>query len=329
MSKTGKFFTIALFFVLLIFVFSCGSKSEYAGIYKTDEVGAEKQSEIDHRSIKTYEELTRLDVEDSIMANSPVMIPIGATEQHGEHLPLGTDTMVSIDIVKRVSVLLAKERIPLLMGPVIPFGLRPFRIETPKDYPGTVNLSSATLERLLEEVCSELIRMGFRTIYLLNGHAENDVIAQLVAKELTESTPANVIALNWLIGIRSRYQGILKSTREEGHGGEGETARMLATAPHLVRMDRAHAYYPKPAKGLKIEEDRLPYLGGGIGRYRPHEGMFSDKHQGIIGNPGLATAETGEKVYGLITDWIVKIVKSEWDESFRIKDSKRKKEIIK
>jgi creatinine amidohydrolase len=157
--------------------------------------------------------------------------------------------------------------------------------------------------------------MGFRTIYLLNGHAENDAIAQIVAKELTESTSANVIALNWLIGIRSRYKGILKSKREEGHGGEGETARMLATAPHLVNMDRTNAYYPKPPEGLKIEEDRLPYLGGGIGRYRPHKGMFSGKHRGIIGDPGLATAETGEKIYSLITDWIVKIVKNEWNES--------------
>ena len=281
-----------------------------------------KKSGIDLRAIKAYEELTLPEVEDAIKENSPVMLPIGATEQHGEHLPLGTDNMVSIEIVKRVATQLATESISLLRGPVISFGLQPFKVETPKDYPGTVSLSSGTLKALLEEVCSELIRMGFRTLYFLNGHAENETVVQLVAKELTESTPAHVIALNWLIGIRSRYKGVLKSTKEEGHGGEGETARMLATAPHLVRMDRTHTYYPKPAKGSKIEEDRLPYLGGGIGRYRPHEGMFSDKHRGITGNPGLATAETGEKVYGLITDWIVKIVKNEWDES---KGSKTKK----
>jgi creatinine amidohydrolase len=282
-----------------------------------------KKPGIGQHSIKTYEELTRPEVEALLRVNSPVMIPIGATEQHGEHLPLGTDNMVGIEIVKRVFTILSRENIPLLMGPVISFGLRPFRIETPKDYPGTVSLSLGTLKALLEEVCSELIRMGFRTIYLLEGHAENNVIAQLVAKELTESSPANVIALNWLIGIRSRYKGILKSTKEEGHGGEGETARMLATAPHLVDMARANSYYPKPAGGLKIEEDRLPYLGGGIGRYRPHEGMFSGKHRGIIGNPCLANAETGEKIYGLITDWIVKIVKNEWNGSRRGKRRSR------
>lgn len=275
----------------------------------------EKEFSIDSLASKTFEELTLLEVKGAIRANSPVMIPIGATEQHGGHLPLGTDTMVSIDIIKRTSAILAKENIPLLAGPAISFGLRPFRSETPKDYPGTVSLSSGTLKAFMEEVCLELIRMGFRTIYLLQGHAENEVMTQLVAKELTENTAANVISLNWLIGIRSRYKGILKSTKEEGHGGEGETARMLATAPHLVNLDQARAYYPKPAEGLKIEEDRLPYLGGGIGRYRPHKGMFSDEHRGIVGNPGIATAETGEQVYNLITDWIVKIVKNEWNES--------------
>jgi len=55
---------------------------------------------------------------------------------------------------------------------------------------------------------------------------------------------------------------------------------------------------------------------------KPHD-VSCIKHRGIIGNPGLATAETGEKVYGLISDWIVKIVKKEWIESSRKKGSKR------
>ena len=89
---------------------------------------------------------------------------------------------------------------------------------------------------------------------------------------------------------------------------------MLATAPHLMHMDRARPYYPRESKGPAIEGDRLPYLGGAIGRYRPPAGMFAGLKGGITGDPRLATAETGEKVYGLITDWIVQIVKKEWNE---------------
>jgi len=203
--------------------------------------------------------------------------------------------------------------------------LRPFLIETPKDYPGTISLSSNTMKTLLEEVCMELIRIGFPTLYLLQGHAENDAIIQLVAKELTEQTTAQVLSLNWLIGIRSRYRGVLRSKKSEGHGGEGETSRMLASAAHLVHMERARSYYTKPSKGPEIEADYLPYLGGAIGRYRPPDGMFAGQKGGITGNPALATAETGEKCYDLITDWIIEIVKKEWRVSRGKKRTVKKK----
>jgi creatinine amidohydrolase len=261
--------------------------------------------------IKMYDEMTWPEVEAAVRLGAHVMVPVGATEQHGEHLPLGTDNFQGIEIARRAAERLADEKIPLIPGPVIPFGLQPFLTETPRDYPGTISISSNTLKALLDEVCSELVRTGFGTIYLLQGHAENDAIIQTVAKEVTEKTKTNVLSINWLIGIRSRYKGILSSSRPQGHGGEGETARMLASAPHLVQMKKAKLYHPYTARGNEIEADILPYLGGGIGRYRPPEGMFRGLKGGITGDPQLATAETGKKVYDLITDWIVQIVKKQ------------------
>lgn len=259
--------------------------------------------------VKPYEELTWQEVDAAIKAGAAIMLPVGATEQHGEHLPLGTDNYQGIAITKRAAALLAQDGIPLLLGPVIGLGLKPFEIETPKEYPGTISLTSATLKALMEEVCSELIRMGFRLIYLLRCHAESDVIIQLVAKELTEKTPAQVISLNYLVFIRQHYKDILRTKRKEGHGGEPETCRMLAAVPHLVHMDRARAYYPRETQGEKIECDALPYVGGAIGRYRPPASMFAGQKGGITGDPTLATAEAGEKMLGLVADWIAKIVK--------------------
>ena len=80
-------------------------------------------------------------------------------------------------------------------------------------------------------------------------------------------------------------------------------------------MDRARSYHPRPSAHPPIEADAMPYLGGGIGRYRPPDGMFDDSFRGIWGDPGLATRVQGEKVYALITDWIAQIVKREWAES--------------
>lgn len=265
--------------------------------------------------IPPFEEMTWPEVAEAIEAGAPILVSAGATEQHGEHLPLGSDTMQGIDISQRVARRLADEGIPVVVGPSIPYGPRPFLSESPRDFPGTINLSHATLTRVFEEVVSQLIGHGFRRIYLLLCNAETDPILQIVAKDLTERTEAEVVTLNWLVGIRSRYKGVLRSPRPQGHGGEGETARMLATAPHLVHMDRARSYHMRPARGTPIEEDRLPYLGGGIGRYRLPAERFAGFKGGIVGDPGLATAETGEKVYGLITDWIAEVVRQDWAET--------------
>jgi creatinine amidohydrolase len=263
-------------------------------------------------AIPTFDEMTWTDVAEAVRAGAPVMVPAGATEQHGGHLPLGADTMQGIDIARRAARRLRGEGIPLVVGPAIPFGPRPFLTESPRAFPGTINLSHATLIALTEEICAQLIEHGFRTVYLVLANAETDPVLQVVAKDLSERTGAHVVTLNWLIGIRSRYRGVMRSSRPQGHGGEGETARMLATAPHLCRMDRARAYHPRLDAGPPIEADVLPYLGGGIGRYLPPAGAFTGAFQGIVGDPQLATAETGEKVYGLITDWITEVVRRDW-----------------
>ncbi|HEY8370640.1 MAG TPA: creatininase family protein [Thermodesulfobacteriota bacterium] len=267
--------------------------------------------------IPTFEEMTWPEVEAAVRAGAPILVSAGATEQHGEHLPLGSDTMQGIDISRRVARRLASEGIPVVVGPAVPYGPRPFLSESPRDFPGTISLSHATLIALFEEVCAQLIGHGFRQLYLLLCNAETDPVLQIVAKDLTERTEANVVTLNWLIGIRSRYKGVLRSPRPQGHGGEGETARMLATAPHLVRMDRARSYHMRPAPEPAIDEDRLPYLGGGIGRYRLPAERFAGFKGGIVGEPALATAETGEKIYGLITDWIAEVVRRDWAEQRR------------
>ena len=106
-----------------------------------------------------------------------------------------------------------------------------------------------------------VIEQVFRTVYLNLTNAETDPILQIVAKELTERTPARVITVNWLIGIRSSYRSLMRVTKPQSHGGEGETARMLATAPRLVRMDRARSYHPRPSAHPPIEADAMPYLG--------------------------------------------------------------------
>ncbi|TXL75950.1 creatininase family protein [Vineibacter terrae] len=262
----------------------------------------------DYRSVPLFDEMTSPEVAAAIASDAAIFVSLGATEQHGAHLPLGSDTMQGLDISRRAVHRLQQEGIAAIVGPVIPFGPRPFLSETPRDYPGTVNISNNTLRILLEEVCRELIGQGFRRIYLVLANAESDPPMQIVAKELSETTEANLVTLNWLVGVRPHYPKLMKATKPQGHGGEGETCRMLATAPHLVRMNEARPWHPTVPDGVPFA-DYLPYLGGGVGRYKMPDPFFAGFSDGITGDPQLASAEVGEKVYELVTDWITSIVK--------------------
>lgn len=265
--------------------------------------------ETDHRKVLIFDEMTSPDVAAAVAANAPVIVALGAMEQHGAHLPLSTDTYQGLDMCRRASALLAKEGIPLIVGPAIPFGPPPFLSESPFPLPGTINISNDTLRALLQDVCSSLITHGFRRIYLLLANVESEYAMHIVAKELTEKTEANIVTLNWLIGIRPRYKGMMVSDKPQGHGGEGETARMLATAPHLVRMEEARPYHPNLPREPEVYGDFLPYLGGAIGRYRFDRDEFRGMVDGITGDPHLATAETGEKSYALIAEWVASAIR--------------------
>jgi creatinine amidohydrolase len=261
----------------------------------------------DYRSVPLFEEMTSPEVGAAIAAKAPIFLSLGATEQHGAHLPLGSDTMQGIDISRRVVHRLQQQGKPAIVGPCIPFGPRPFLSETPRNYPGTVNVSNHLLQLLLEEVCRELIGQGFRRLYVILANAESDPPMQVVAKELSENTEANIVTLNWLVGIRPNYAKLMKATKPQGHGGEGETCRMLATAPHLVRMDQARPWHPTVWADVPYG-DFLPYLGGAVGRYKMPDPFFAGFSDGITGDPQLASAEVGEKVYALVTDWICSVV---------------------
>lgn len=263
-----------------------------------------------HRDIPTFEELTSPDVAAAAAAGAHVIVATGATEQHGRFLPLGTDTYQGLEMARRAAFTLCREGVPVLVGPTIPFGPKAFLSESPKDFPGTISLSHDTLKRLTEEICRELVGHGFRFIHLLCVHAESDPVNQIVAKEVSDTTDASVLTLSWLTGIQPGYRGIMRSARPQGHAGEGEVARMLAIAPHLVRMGECHAFHPSIPPN-PAPNDKMPYIGGAIGRYKYPPGVF-EGFEGVWGDPANGTAEVGETSYGLINDWVCAAIRAEW-----------------
>ena len=117
----------------------------------------------------TLTEMSGQEVREALKHTRAILMPLGATEDHGPHLPLGTDSMEAREICRRTAVRLEELNCPVVVGPVIPFGTSSFHMA----FPGTVSIRSGTLTRLLFEVCMSLYEGGFRDFILIHGHDGN------------------------------------------------------------------------------------------------------------------------------------------------------------
>ena len=179
----------------------------------------------------TREELEALpNKEDSF-----VILPTGAIEQHGHHLPVGVDAIIGQAWLNAALPKLP-DGVRVLVAPPITFGKSNEHV----GFPGTITLSAKSLRRLLLAMARQLHELGFRNLGVLNTHGGNSAVLVYTLREI-QST------LGMRAGIiGSNYQAPLSpQEREYGfHAGEWETSLMLASTENLVRMDRAVCEFP-------------------------------------------------------------------------------------
>ena len=251
----------------------------------------------------TLDEMTGPEIEAALQRTDTLLLPVGATEAHGAHLPLGTDSFEARENCRRAALRLAEMGCPVVIGPVIPFGVSSFHL----DFAGTINLSAQTMISLLREICLSLHASGFRKFALVHGHDGNLPVMMVAAQELVDQTSdAQAMVLNWLQPLSRVYHHIQTSPKQEGHGGEGETARILATHPELAQLERSVKHHVPPEDMRKIQGPEHIKTGGGIfyatRRYKAHTPY------GHIGDPALATRETGDKGYAVIAAWLAGVI---------------------
>ena len=259
------------------------------------------------RGPKGLFEMTMTELKEEITQTEIVLVSCASTEPHGPHLPLGSDTLQGSYLLRKVWARLREFGIKCVIGPVVPFGIATNRFERSQPWLGNLYLSPSTYRELLREICLRLIEMGLRKIVLVVNHVENDSVMQTVARELADDQKAQVIVTNGFKYTRSHYGRILRSTQKDGHGGEAETARVMACAPRLVNTAEIKPYHPEPVPEVPIEEDVLPYLGGCVGVYFPWGNQT--ENPGYVGDPGLATVEVGDETYDVMADWIARVTK--------------------
>lgn len=182
------------------------------------------------------EELTREEAR-AVAGETLVVMPVGATEQHGPHLPVATD-FYTVEHVARAAAAEAAKQIPVVVAPTLPFGSSQHHLP----FGGTMSLGTETYYRVLTDLVESLIAGGFRRIFILNGHGGNHELVQLVARDLALKHPADVaagsywtVAWDALVAERAHTVG-----RFPGHAGAFETSQVLALRPDLVRQPLPH-----------------------------------------------------------------------------------------
>ncbi len=230
-----------------------------------------------------WKDLTTTDFAGLDFARTVAVLPVAATEQHGPHLPLGTDTEISRGVLSRV-VELAPADLSLLILPTIELGLSPEH----RDFPGTLTLSPETLLRTLVETGESVRRTGLRKIVFFNSHGGQPQLLEIAAQELrTRHAMAAMVANCWRMMRSDEF--FPAAEKEAGlHAGGIETSLLLHLAEKTVRRDRI-ADFPSSARTL---ETKLPEMASG-GRLRFAWQTQDLNPAGAVGDARLGKAEIG------------------------------------
>lgn len=231
------------------------------------------------------ERMTHPEVKEAVKeSNGIVVIPVGATEQHGPHLPLDTDTAGTVEPVLRA----AKET-HVVVAPTIPWGNSMQNMS----FPGTISLKPSTLMELIKDVCKSLIRHGFDKIVIVNGHGGNVSPINDAAEEIKYETGAFICQVKcWELDGVPAPPG---APPYDGHGGSKETSFMLYLRPEDVDATKYVDSHPKvelTKYGCVWSPQYWPYTSAVAIMLDAKECV----EYGHFGNPKFASKERGRKV---------------------------------
>ncbi len=226
-----------------------------------------------------------------------VFIPIGATEAHGPHLPLGTDVFLSEELARRAQKALWQKGKISLIAPSIPYAVTEFGA----GFAGTVSIDTATAVALYTGVGLGILRSGFSRLCIINSHLEPAHITVLRAA---------VADIERRIGGRvafpdhteRRFARTMTEEFKRGncHAGRYETALLLAARPQLV--DEAER------KNLAVNDsDFMGAVQSGTGDFAGAGGP-----RAYFGDPAAATAAEGDDIYARLVSMVLTVIEETW-----------------
>jgi creatinine amidohydrolase len=253
---------------------------------------------------KTMEKLylsewTWAEVRVYLKRDSVILVPFGSTEQHGLHLPIGTDSMVAIRLAED-----AARITKTLVAPPCWYGWSPHHMA----YPGTISIVPETLTRLLYEVLRSLIFHGFKRLIIINGHRKANLPPlEIAGSRVRNETGAYVTIVDPFYLADSAARAIKESPAGGiGHAEELETSHMMHLFPELVNIQKAVKNLPKKKKyhvmDPYVQADRA-FTPSSLESFRK-----ATEPSGVTGDPTLSTAEKGRRLHRALVDNLVELI---------------------
>jgi creatinine amidohydrolase len=224
--------------------------------------------------------------------NVVVVQPIGATEQHGAHLPLIVDGAIAAAVTGKALGQLAAEIPAYALSPLC-YG----KSNEHWHFPGTITLSAQTLMAVLTEVGESLYRSGFRKFVLVNAHGGQPQVLEIVARDLHQKYADFLVFPLFVWNVPNVALDLLSPQEAELgiHAGDAETSLLLSLLPDTVKMAAAVREYPRGLpEGLLSMEGKLPFAW-----------VTKDlSDSGVLGDPTTATREKGDRILdSLVESW--------------------------
>jgi len=244
-------------------------------------------------------------VKEDLKSTKVALIPVGSTEQHGYHMPLGSDTYCAEAVAKRT---VAKEN--AIVVPAIPYGIS----HSHMSFPGTITFSCGTLFRVVTDICECLYKHGVNKFIFINGHGHNSPTLQTVMDEFKKDRDVHFFLVQWWVaGYRltpdlwSKGKGDLP----DGHAAEIEAAGLLAINSNLVKMDKAEKLIlgTLGKSKIKFNKSTMAVLKDYPVDLVTVENFDRLSKSGVVGSPIGATKEKGEIVLDKVTDFLAELIR--------------------
>ena len=251
------------------------------------------------------EEMNAIQVKETITDKTIAILVIGACENHGDHMPFGSDFIFPRKLVENVITDLSKNDNTrslynsLILLPAIPYGVSSHH----NNFQMTMSVKPSTMVSLIEDILLSLVMNGVRKILVINGHDGNIAPIEIASRKVKNENEDVVIACleSWWVLAGQKDKDLFKVWQGLGHGGEAETSAMLSVRPDLVNTH----YAPEQVIPNLPKDDIRIYW------------KFNElTNTGATGAPKKATVEKGQRIIEILKNSIISFLidmeKTDW-----------------